>query len=371
LSSRKAYAWGLLALVLVFGLVMLAIVQWRASQGEVVVRFDPSTTWDSVTVQGELLKKSWFSDPAPVNAVVSSVVVRRASGDVLVQGQTNTVALDDASLGSNELLSVEVCMKALQGGDPVCTRNDWRTSEKRVALASDFDLVWPISTADYAKGKLRFSLIKQRSVRNKPGTWEDLSKYYDRVDIEAQTGGNKIILPLVPSDSYQVFQLNQANGFGAFAQGMDQTLATGADATVQFSVLQPVAFGGGVVATLQKVFHLKTQAEREQEVAQCVQAIAQRVVARGYNGGDAIEGQVRGNWRFDKATGVYTVDADIRWRGAITSIPYGLSGKAEFGENGLSAKFETDVEDLPLRMLRRLGTVSGLNSNELGDLACQ
>lgn len=330
--------------------------------------------WDRVSISAWLMEKTVFGQGLPVPARVVSVTLRDSSGNALYSGSSTSPELVDAKLGSKEPVSVEVCLTPESGGASVCQGDTILASSKKSTLADVTELAWPLSSASILRGEYRLGLVRQREKYAQPGVWEEIGNDLGRLRIEAKvegaTGPSTVVLEALADGSKQGFSLDKGVGFAGFQAAIEQSLAMGGDANVSFSIVEDDSGRSTVLKQMRRTFHRKTQAEREMEVARCVQGIAQVVVGTGYRGGNAVSGHTRGDWRFDTQQGRYFVDMDILWRGSLSNMPYSIAGRAEFSEEGRAANFYLSGEDAGVKVLRLFSGIQGLHGSEVGTVSC-
>jgi hypothetical protein len=379
LSSRPAYRLGLLGLGLLFLGGMLGAVLLGPTRAEVAVSHGGS--WDALSVKAGLRKRSVFGEEEVLPARLMQVTVRDAQGTVLYQGDSPAPSIADAARGNGEALSVEACVKADASNEVFCATDQIAASPKRESLAAGGELRWPISSVDPERGEARFEMRREREVFGQTGQWEDAGaggtgKVRLIAALEGGPPGSEVVLDVLADGSRHGFTLAHGQGYAGFKTALEQAVAGGGKARVNFRLEQLGAAGQGVVlGAITKVFQRKTQAERDAEVQRCVQLIAEKVTNDGYGGGNSIRGGVRGSWKFDDASGRYFVDMDIGFDGSNTGIPYKLSGRAEFNDGGSGAKFDLVSEDIATQaILKRgsglIGMTLGWRGNQIGDLSC-
>lgn len=378
-SARPGYRLGLLALGVLFLGGMLGAVLLGPTRAEVTVAHDAG--WDALKVTAGLRKHSVLGEGEMLPAQLMQVTVRDAQGTVLYQGDSPTPAVPDATLASGEALSVEACVKADASNEVFCATEQIAASPKRVSLAAGGELRWPVSTAEPERGEARFEMRREREVFGQTGQWEDAGKGGGgkvRVvaALEGGPAGSEVAIDVLADGNLHGFSLAHGQGYSDFKTALEQAVAGGGKTRVNFRLEQPGGAGQGVpLGSMTKVFHLKTQAEREAEVQRCVQLIAERVANDGYGGGNNIRGSVRGSWKFDDARGRYFVDMDIGFAGLNTGIAYKLGGRTEFDDGGLSVKFDLESEDTATQIILKKGSSLvgknlGWHGSQIGDLPC-
>lgn len=369
-ENRRLHLIGALAFV---GLLLIV---WMFLQFRYVAIISSAHDgeWGHVSINAWLSEKTVFGESLPIPAHVASVTLRDAAGNTLYQGSSMTPVFADAQLGSEELVSVDVCMSPESGGDLVCQRDSIIASSKKTKLVEQPELTWPLSSANFVRGEYRLGMARLREMFGRPGVWEEIGGGTGSLRIEATVAGaaesGTVVVDVSADGSGHVFSLDQGAGFAGFQAAMEQALASDGDAKVTFRIVHTDSGRTTTLKEIQRIFHRKTQAEREAEVTRCAQAIAQAVVGMGYSGGNSVSGRPRGSWIFDQQKGRYFVDMETSWRGALTHLPYSIAGRVEFAEEGRSANFYLAGEDAAVKMLRIFSAIRGLQGSDLGNVNC-
>jgi hypothetical protein len=294
--------------------------------------------WDSVRIEPVFARQGRLGGEAAVAPDSLSVYMLDAAYDTLYAGADLALFIPDADLGSGERVSIDVCGRIRTF--VVCEQTSVLASPKRIQVEPELD--YPLEQ-NVQRGTYTFPFKVERQVYGQTEAWEEIHPG------QGLRGSVRAVVEGRENEPVQVSFLRTSGRFDLagdanyrdFKFALDSALRSHQQATIRFDVFVDIPGFDEPVATLTRAVRVKTNEERQVEVARIAQHAADRAIERI----DPYVDERRSvayvdAWQFNAIRGLYTVDMEIRWSGTtFVRNAYRIQGTLEAAEDGSSARF--------------------------------
>lgn len=292
--------------------------------------------WDQINIDYVLINEEEGTSLQPDQTVIK---VYNAKGKLVSQTFGKRVLLNDASLGSEEQLKIEIEVTA--AGNKYTHATSVKTSKKLLNFKQE--IVYPIRKQLYAGA----CSIKPQFLRQKFGSTNE----YELLNVDArsvqyflqiaQAGAQKkIAIPVKAGTSK--FKLNKASQFEEFIPILESAMAENNVAKVKFSVIGlwndkryegettevELAFSGVIQRTIRPSLQIERIAVTENksdntialgslaEIQRYAKVISKKLPETYSVVPDALQVQVH-QWKFDASTNFYEASISIQWNNSL------------------------------------------------------
>jgi hypothetical protein len=367
-SSRKFPLMLLAVLILAAATVAVLIGNLTsiAVQKSLAAKFDGS--WDRIVLEPHFVQTSWFkSHDLRMDEVIYEV--SRPDGTIFYSGSTSPIKINDKELGNKEVLTATACvyLTAWYSSEKTshCATETLVSSEKRFA---------PLSlTVIYDKGGIpespgiAFQQVLQRTVFTNQTEWEQIKLIEDPVRLKvwvANSPNEAVQLKLNPSNTVQVANLRQGEGFAAFEEVYFRAATQATDVTLAFQFFTSASPDAASYPIKHVVLKGKTEAERLAELQVMADKTARHMVEKYYGGGRNHSASIE-SWKFNLRDRNFHANFIINWSGTITNKPFSIKGNFFSKASGAESRFEL-LEESNFGSLAR--AFRGGSSIKVGDV---
>lgn len=310
-------------------------------KGTVTAGFDGS--WDRVSLTANFAMSSWVRERT-LDAT-PEFEISRSDGSVIYTGIGPVATVNDAGLGSGEVLQVKACAPFRawyeRAAQSVCATSVLKASSKRFA---------PITMmVSYPRGgavelpRIAFQQALQREAFGQASDWVRLRATSDPVRLKVWVSaapGDAVQLTITPANSMQPVDLTGGDGFASFQSAYRRAEANAADVVLQFEFHTSTAPDAAAYPVQSVTLRGKTQEERLREVQDMAERAARHIVSNHYGGGRRLHVEIQ-EWKFDPAGRVYGAFLKVSWSGRDdASNSYWIQGRFAATETRDKSQFE-------------------------------
>ena len=306
----------------------------------VVSRLDVvQNQWDTLGVSVAFARRTVLNHERPTPADSLYIVAYNNAYDTLYAGSDTLFSIPDANMGNRERILLEVCaqVKLIQ----VCEQTAAEASPKRVRLSPDIAYPW---RERYYQGSYRLPFIVERQpYGTEDDQWEPIkrSKSIEGF-IRTYVAGREDAGIRFPFKSNQGgFNLTHHTNYKDFKFYLDSELLDHNEANVQFDVYVNIDGIPETVGSITKAVALKSDEERQVEIAELAKLAASQIVERL----SSSSGRQRNivyidSWTYNTFNKNYIIELELEWtRRSFSRTSYSLQGVLTVDDQGEVASF--------------------------------